>query len=46
MIQGRNPEWVQRPFFAEYDESATWLSDLKPALGEKRFFFEDECPAA
>ncbi|WP_455366861.1 KamA family radical SAM protein [Kaarinaea lacus] len=41
-IQGRNPDWVQRPFFAKYDESATWLSDLKPALGEKQFFFEDE----
>lgn len=44
MIQGRNPEWVQRPFFARYDESAKWLTDLKPAFGEKRFFFEDECP--
>jgi hypothetical protein len=41
MIQGRNPEWVQRPFFAEYDEKAMWLDDLKPAFGEKKFFFED-----
>lgn len=41
-IQGRNPEWVQRPFFAQYDESATWLDDLKPAFGEKAFFFEKE----
>ena len=41
-IQGRNPDWVQRPFFARYDESATWLDDLKPAFGEDRFFFEDE----
>lgn len=40
-IQGRNPDWVQRPFFARYDEHATWLSDLKPALGEERFFFEE-----
>ena len=39
-IQGRNPDWVQRPFFAKYDEEATWLTDLKPAFGEKRFFFE------
>ena len=40
-IQGRNPDWVQRPFFAKYDEQATWLSDLKPALGEQRFFFDE-----
>ncbi|MCO7224382.1 KamA family radical SAM protein [Pleionea sp. CnH1-48] len=39
-IQGRNPDWVQRPFYAEYDESATWLNHLKPAFGEKQFFFE------
>lgn len=41
-IQGRNPDWVQRPFFARYDEHATWLHDLKPAFGENKFFFEDE----
>ncbi len=41
MIQGRNPDWVQRPFFAQYDEKATWLSDLKPAFGESRFFFDE-----
>lgn len=40
-IQGRNPDWVQRPFFARYDEDATWLDDLEPAFGERRFFFED-----
>jgi KamA family protein len=40
-IQGRNPDWVQRPFFAKYDERATWLSDLKPAFGEQRFFFDE-----
>jgi hypothetical protein len=21
-LQGRNPDWVQRPFFAKYDENA------------------------
>lgn len=42
MIQGRNPDWVNRPFFAEYDPEALWLDDLKPAFGEERFFFEDE----
>lgn len=41
-IQGRNPDWVQRPFFAKFDENATWLDQLKPAFGEKKFFFEDE----
>jgi len=41
-IQGRNPDWVQRPFFARYDESATWLDELKPAFGEQEFFFEAE----
>jgi L-lysine 2,3-aminomutase len=42
MLQGRNPDWTMRPFFAEYDEEAVWLTDLRPAFGELRFFFEDE----
>jgi KamA family protein len=41
-IQGRNPDWVQKPFFAKYDENATWLPALQPAFGEDKFFFEDE----
>ncbi len=41
-IQARNPEWVQRPFFAKFDENAFWIDDLKPAFGEERFFFEKE----
>lgn len=41
MIQGRNPDWVAKPFFAKYDPEATWMSDLKPAFGEK-FFYEKE----
>jgi len=41
-LQGRNPDWVARPFYAEYDENANWIDDLKPAFGEKKFFFEDE----
>ena len=40
-IQGRNPDWVQRPFFARYDEQATWLNHLEP-WGESEFFFEPE----
>ena len=43
-LQGRVPDWVQKPFFAEYDENAIWLDDLKPAFEEK-FFFEDELKA-
>ncbi|MCK5742041.1 MAG: lysine 2,3-aminomutase [Chlorobi bacterium] len=41
-IQGRNNDWVHRPFFAKYDENAYWIDDLKPAFGEEKFFFEDE----
>ena len=41
-IQGRNPDWVQKPFFARFDETATWLDRLTPALGEEEFFFEAE----
>jgi KamA family protein len=41
-IQGRNPEWVGRPFFAQYDDQAIWLNDLKPAFGEEKFLFDDE----
>ena len=41
-IQGREADWVHRPFFAKYDENAIWLDDLKPAFGEDAFFFEEE----
>lgn len=44
-IQGRNPDWVQRPFFARYDENATWLHHLQPAFGERKWFWEDEYAA-
>ena len=42
MVQGRDPDWASRTFFAEYDPHATWLSDLRPAFGASRFFFETE----
>jgi len=42
MLQGRNPDWVARPFFAEYDDKAIWYTDLKPTFGEVKFFFKDE----
>ena len=41
-LQARNPEWVGRPFFARHDEEATWLTGLRPALGEDRWFWQDE----
>jgi len=41
-IQGRNPDWINRPFFAKYDPEATWLDQLEPAFGEKEFFFDAE----
>lgn len=39
-IQGRLAGWVKKPFFAEFDDHACWIDALKPAFGEKRFFFE------
>ena len=41
-IQGRDPDWVAKSFFAKFDEKATWYTDLMPAFGEKKFFFTDE----
>jgi L-lysine 2,3-aminomutase len=41
-IQARNPEWVNKPFYAEYTAHATWLDELKPAFGETEFFYEKE----
>ena len=41
-LQGRNPEWVGKPFFAAFDAAAQWLDDLVPAFGEKEFFYEQE----
>ena len=42
LLQARAPEWCGRPFLAEFDPEATWLSDLRPAFGEREFFFESE----
>lgn len=43
-LQGRNPDWVYKLFFAEYDEKAVWIDDLKPAFGDDKFFFETDAP--
>ena len=39
-LQARDPAWVGKPFFAKFDPKATWLDDLRPAFGEREFFFE------
>jgi len=41
-LQGRNPDWIGMPFFAQYDSKATWFTQLKPSFGEEHFFFEKE----
>jgi L-lysine 2,3-aminomutase len=39
-LQGRNPDWCYRPFLAKFDAKARWFTDLVPAFGEEKFFFE------
>ena len=41
-LQGRNPDWVGKPFFAAYNAEAYWLDDLNPAFGATEFFYEKE----
>ena len=41
-IQGRNPEWNKKIFFAKYDPNAIWLNQLRPAFGKTKFFYQDE----
>jgi KamA family protein len=44
-LQGRNPDWCKRPFFANYSDRATWLTELTPAMGNKEFFYEKQLQA-
>ncbi|MBK8555058.1 MAG: lysine 2,3-aminomutase [Lewinellaceae bacterium] len=37
-LQARNPNWVGRPFFAKFDKTASWLTDLSPAFDEEFFY--------
>ncbi|MET0089251.1 MAG: lysine 2,3-aminomutase [Candidatus Thiodiazotropha sp.] len=39
-IQARDPTLVQRPFFARYDERATWFDQLQPFDADSRRFFQ------
>lgn len=45
MLQGRDPSWVNRVFFARFDSQATWLDQLEPALGEESFFYDEALQA-
>ncbi|RUM60545.1 MAG: lysine 2,3-aminomutase [Persephonella sp.] len=40
-LQGRNPDWVGKPFFAKYNPEAMWIDELEPAF-EDEFFYEKE----
>ena len=40
-VQARNPDWVRKPFIAEFDENAAWFDDLRPAFGKQHFYFEE-----
>lgn len=39
LLQGRNPDWVGRPFFARYDDQAEWFDELQPASSADSLFF-------
>ena len=41
-LQGRDPNWVGKPFFARYNPDAIWFDDLEPAFGEDNFFYEQK----
>lgn len=44
-LQCRRPELVRRPFFADFDASATWFDQLKPARKEDAEFFPRNWPS-
>jgi KamA family protein len=41
-LQARNPNWINNPFFAAYDNKALWIDELTPAFGADEFFFQKE----
>lgn len=45
-LQGRNPDWVGRPFFAHFDSTATWFTDLRPLSDKPHFFYKGEAASA
>jgi L-lysine 2,3-aminomutase len=40
MIQGRDPDWVNRVFFARFDPAAVWIDQLEPTFESPETFFE------
>jgi len=40
MLQGRNPNWVHRPFLARYSETASWIDQLEPLNPAEPFPFQ------
>jgi KamA family protein len=45
-LQARDPDVVGRPFFAEYNESATWVTDLHPLSSiDESFLQQSGAPA-
>jgi L-lysine 2,3-aminomutase len=38
-LQARDPDWVHRPFFAEFDHEATWFDQLRPLFDHEEHFF-------
>ena len=45
LIQARDRNHVGQPFFAQFDPTASWFDDLRPAFGEQQFFFETSSPS-
>jgi KamA family protein len=41
-IQARNSDWCKQTFFARFDSNATWLTHLKPALNQDKFFYQSQ----
>ncbi len=41
-IQAREPQLVNKVFYAEYDPDAAWITDLKPAFDTDRRFFKGQ----
>lgn len=37
-VQARIADWVKRPFFARFDDSATWIDGLQPLSSSDRMF--------
>lgn len=44
-LQARDPSLVRQPFFAKYDENATWYDDLRPLTERDAPFFSYPEPA-